>query len=66
MTKNEKDKPSVVIKTHTVIDPNAMMIEFLIANITHSAMLRPSGFCKLAGLAFILLLVHYIVKFITF
>jgi len=66
MTENEEDEPSVIIKAHTVIDPNTMMIKFLKAHITHAAMLRPSRLRELACLAFILLLVYHIVKFISF
>ena len=65
MTENEEDKPSIVVETHTIIDPNTMMIKFLIAYITHATVLGAGRLCKLACLAFVLFLIHHIIKFIA-
>jgi hypothetical protein len=66
MTENEQDKPSVVVETHTVIDPNAMVIKFFITNIAHTAVFRACWLSELACLAFIILEIHNMIIIISF
>jgi hypothetical protein len=37
MAEDEHDKVSVVVESNTIINPNAMMVKFFNANVTHTA-----------------------------
>jgi hypothetical protein len=47
----EGDEVLVIVQTHTIVDPDAVVVEFLNANIAHHAVLRASRFFELASLA---------------
>jgi hypothetical protein len=66
MTEDEEYEPPVVVEAYTIVDPNAMMIKLLDANITHPAVLGPCRLLELARLALILLHVHNIIVVISF
>jgi len=66
MAEDEEDKPSVVVKAYTVVDPNAMVVKLLDAYIAHPAVLGPCRLLELARFALILLHVHNIIEVISF
>jgi hypothetical protein len=58
MTPYEHQEIAIVIEPDTVVNPNAVMIEFFNANIAHTAMFGSSRLNKLASLAFIVFKVN--------
>ena len=49
--KEEQEKVSVVVKPHTSVKPNAMMIEYLHTDIAQSAVFRPGWLWNLTSTA---------------
>jgi hypothetical protein len=66
MTEDEHNEPSIIVESHAVVDPDAMMIKLLNADITHTAMFRPCWLNYFAGFTVVLLLIHYIIISVSF
>ena len=64
MHKDERQEPPVVVDTDAVVNPYAMVIEFLDTNVTNFAMLRPRGFLEFASFAVILFFIQKVLKLV--
>ena len=65
MCEQKEPKIPEIVETHTLVNPNAMMIEPLNTDIAEAAVLRPSWFGKFASFTFFILLKHDSIKFIS-
>jgi len=60
----KQQKPAVVFGSHTLVDPNTMMIKLLNTMVAHLTMLAPCRLFNLASRTFVIFCVHHFVKLI--
>jgi hypothetical protein len=62
---DEAQKPLVIVKANTLIDPNAVMIELLNAHIAHATVFGPRWFLYITCAALLFVCEDYPVEFVA-
>jgi len=55
----EEDKPAIVVEPYTLVEPDAVVVELLNADVAHAAVLRPSWLEYIARPALLFSLEYY-------
>jgi hypothetical protein len=66
MEEEEEQEEAIVVETHCLVDPHAVMVKLLYANTTHATMLRPCWLVYLTSRTLVLLLEHHPVVRVPF
>lgn len=64
MKKQEQQEPPVVFGTHTLVDPDAMMVKLFNAVVTHAAVFRSGWLVNVACLTLYPFNIHYVIVWI--